>query len=90
MDVDLDSDGYANFGDVARGSLGMQCQYASQYVTGTFNDRPNLGQGLRFKNLDTGNYHEIRIHGEDIGELVSRFQQMRAEQRGEQPLWKPK
>ena len=64
---------YINFGDVARKRLGEQCQYASRYVQGKLKYYPNVGKGLRFKNLDSGNYHEIEIHKDDIEEFVRRY-----------------
>lgn len=68
--------GYTSFGDVAREQLGQQCQYASRYVTGRNDDYPNLGEGLRFKNLDDGNYHAILIHRDDIDTFVQRYKDM--------------
>lgn len=65
-------DDYINFGDFARNVFGQQCQYASYYVTGKHGD-PNLGVGLRFKNLDTGNYHDIKIHKDDTKIFEERY-----------------
>lgn len=66
--------GFVDFGDVARGQLSMQCQYASRYIRGRERDKtPALGEGLRFERLDTGCYHDIRIHEDDVAEFVRRF-----------------
>lgn len=67
---------YVSFGDVARGQLGEQCQYASRYIQGKLGYEC-LGDGLRFQNLNTGNYHEIQIHQDDVAEFVRRYKQLR-------------
>jgi hypothetical protein len=79
MEYESDSEGYVNFGDVSRGGLGIQCQYGSRYVTGVFEDYPNLGEGLRFKNLSCNHWHGIRIHHEDVPALLKRYSEYRAE-----------
>lgn len=66
--------GYTHFGDIARERLSQQCQYASRYVTGRHDEYPNLGEGLRFQNLDDSNYHAIMIHRDDVEEFVKRYQ----------------
>jgi len=66
---------YINFGDVARGKLGLQCQYASRYVHGLLEDWPNLGKGLRFKGDAINNYHSLLIHKDDVDEFVKRVQE---------------
>ena len=63
---------YISFGDFARTVLNQQCQYASRYVTG-FRGYENLGVGLRFKNLDTGSYHDILIHKDDVETFKKRY-----------------
>ena len=63
---------YINFGDFARNTLGQQCQYASHYVTGIMGYE-NLGIGLRFKNVDTGDYHDIKIHKDDAEIFEKRY-----------------
>jgi hypothetical protein len=67
---------YVSFGDVARAQLGEQCQYASRYIQGKHGS-PTLGTGLRFQNLNTGSYHDILIHRDDVAEFVQRYQQER-------------
>ena len=70
---------YVNFGDVARSRLGMQCQYASRYVTGIQPDTyPNLSEGLRFQNLEASSYHDIQIHQDDVEEFVHRVLEHRS------------
>lgn len=67
------NDGFIDFGDVARSGTGMQCQYASRYIRGRERDgTPALGEGLRFRRLDTGSYHDIEIHQDDAEEFVRR------------------
>lgn len=69
---EIDQDGYVEFGDIARGEMDMQSQYASRYVDGSMSGYPSLGEGLRFKG-DTDNYHLMKIHHEDVGEFLKRF-----------------
>ena len=66
-----DAEGYVPFGEVCRHKLNIQCQYGSRYVNG-FAGYPDLGEGLRFKNLDR-DYHDIKIHIDDIKTLVKRY-----------------
>ncbi len=72
MKYTKNKDGYVRFGDVSRNELNKQCQYGSLYING-FEGYPNLGEGLRFRNLDEGNYHAIEIHVDDITEFVRRY-----------------
>lgn len=70
----MDNDGFIDFGDVARKGTGMQCQYASRYILGReHNDIPALGEGLQFRRLDTGCYHDIQVHRDDAAEFVRRL-----------------
>lgn len=57
-----DEDGYVPFNADRR--LG-QNQYASRHADGRI-DSANLGQGLRWKGLDGGDYHSILIHRDDL------------------------
>tara|TARA_B100000929_G_scaffold33562_2_gene24295 strand:- start:2499 stop:2798 length:300 start_codon:yes stop_codon:yes gene_type:complete len=57
-----DEEGYVPFNHDRR--LG-QNQYASRYARGIL-DTPDLGQGLRWKGIDRGDYHFIRIHKDDL------------------------
>jgi hypothetical protein len=83
MSYEQDKDGYVNFGDVSRNEFKMQCQYGCCYVVSRdvygCEDEPNLGKGLRFKNLDVGAYHNIMIHIDDIPELVRRYKEWKKE-----------
>lgn len=83
MKYETDEDGYVNFGDVSRNELGMQCQYGARYLAnrneGVFSEAHELGRGLRFKNLDVGNYHGIMVHIDDIPELVRRYKEWKKE-----------
>lgn len=65
---------YINFGDYVRHVLGKQCQYISRYTNGTIG-YPNLGIGLRFKNLNAADYNDIEIHKDDINEFELRYKQ---------------
>lgn len=65
--------GYSPFGDFSRNRLGMQCQYGSRYVTGRLDGYPALGEGLRFKGTDRGDYHAIEIHRDDMDEFEKRY-----------------
>lgn len=76
-----------DFGDVARQRVGMQCQYASRYVSGEcpkdYQDEypdvasdPQFGDELRVEG-DAGNYHGIRIHADDVDEFVARMKLVR-------------
>ena len=67
---------YVEFGDVARGQLGQQCQYASRYLDGKCGG-PNLGEGIRFVWLSPGDYHSIIIHKDDVEKFVQRVIQYR-------------
>lgn len=71
---------YVKFGDVARQKIGMQCQYAKEYILGR-RGKPALGDGLRFRNWPNirGNYHSIEIHEDDVAEFVRRVQEHRKE-----------
>jgi len=77
MNFEVDAEGYVPLGDVARGLLGMQCQYASHYVNG-LGDLPRLADEFRFKNLDGASYHEIRIHQDDVEAFVQRMRGLRS------------
>ena len=70
---------YVAFGDVSRNRLGKQCQYSSRLVDGQFrNEYPDLasdpkyGAPLRIVG-ELGDYHDYRIHKDDVEELVKRF-----------------
>ncbi|MCA9805148.1 MAG: hypothetical protein KC777_24430 [Cyanobacteria bacterium HKST-UBA02] len=76
-----------DFGDVARKRIGMQCQYASRYVSGEcpqgYQDEypdvasdPQFGDELRVEG-DAGNYHGIKIHADDVDEFVARMKLVR-------------
>ena len=69
---------YVRFGDVCRPQLGMQSQYASEYILGR-GRKPAFGEGLRFRNWPNtgGDYHSIEIHEDDVAEFVRRVQEFR-------------
>jgi len=80
---DFNDQGFSSFGDFARNQLGQQCQYASRYIDGRLDGYPNLGEGLRFNNgfrygtrreLDARDYHDVRIHRDDMEEFKRRYQ----------------
>ena len=74
---------FVSLGDVARGELRMQCQYASRYVDGSLPEEyPDVASGAEFgKPLrlfgDPGNYHSYMIHQDDVDEFVRRVKQYR-------------
>ena len=68
----MNDNDYIPFGDIARNRMEMQCQYASQHINGSCG-RVNLGEGLRFKNIDGHSYHDIKIHKNDVEEFVRRY-----------------
>ena len=68
-----DEEGFVLFGPVARSRLQEQCQYASRLITGRLDGYPALGADLRFKNLGSGSYHNIRIHADDVETFVGRY-----------------
>ena len=72
---EMDEDGFVPFN--ADRALG-QNQYASRYAAGQ-HGYPNLGDGLRWKNLDSSNYHDIRIHRDDLLEFHHRVEEYRGE-----------
>jgi hypothetical protein len=74
---------WLSFGDVARGRLDQQCQYASRMIDGRHGS-PCLGEGLRFQDrtggpVDVSDYHDIRIHRDDVERFVERVKAWRAE-----------
>ena len=67
---------YVDFGDIARGRLGEQCQYGSRYIEGGLAGYPSLGDGLRFMG-NQANYHSWKIHKDDVEEFVQRVKNHR-------------
>lgn len=70
---EIDADGFVPFNADRR--LG-QNQYASRNVDGRHGSA-SLGQGLRWKfghSGDASDYHDIRIHIDDLEEFHARFQ----------------
>lgn len=70
---DYNDGGYSPFGDFCRKRLGQQCQYGSRYILGRIEGYPALGEGLRFLKADGGDYHQIRIHRDDMDEFERRY-----------------
>ena len=66
---------FVSFDDFARHELGMQCQYASQYVTGICG-APKLAGDLRIIG-DPGNYYSLKIHKDDAKIFKSRVEKWR-------------
>jgi hypothetical protein len=72
---------YVNFGDIARGQLHQQCQYASCYVGGKCG-YPDLGAGLRFREhgkivVFSDDYHSLEIHKDDVPIFIKRVEEYR-------------
>lgn len=72
-----DADGFVRFGKIAIEQCGEQCQYASRAIDGV-HGAPNLGEGLRFKG-DPRDYHNVRIHKDDVAEFVRRYKAYKEE-----------
>ncbi len=74
-----DENGFVKFGDVSRRILNKQCQYGVSFAFGDSGSGcPNLGEGLRITG-DIGNYHDVKIHQDDIEEFVRRYKAYRNE-----------
>lgn len=75
-----DKDGFVSFGDVSRQLLGKQAQYGSRFVDGAFGEYPKLGEGLRVKG-NSDDYHNLKIHRDDIDEFVKRYREYSAQEK---------
>jgi hypothetical protein len=76
---EADENGFVRFGDVSRRLLGKQCQYGVSFAFGDQScNCPNLGEGLRITG-DMGNYHDVKIHEDDIDEFVRRYKEYKGE-----------
>jgi hypothetical protein len=60
---------YIPFGDIARQQIGMQCQYAKDYLDA--DDYPDLATGVRWKGR-LADYHSVVIHKDDVAGFVER------------------
>ena len=78
---EIDKEGFVHLGDIARGLLGGQAQYISRFLDGCDPDHsPNLSDSLRVKDVfrdgkPTGNYHDYKIHKDDVEEFVRRVKE---------------
>jgi hypothetical protein len=77
---EVDEDGYVLFWDVANRFFKEQIPDAVRFLKG-YGDKPNLGEDLRIKIDSLKTLHDIRIHKDDIGEFLKRYQEY-AETRG--------
>lgn len=77
---EADKEGFVNFGEVSRRLLGKQAQYGSRYVDGAFGEYPKLGEDLRIKG-NSDDYHNLRIHQDDIDEFVKRYKNYQEQQK---------
>ncbi len=66
-----DKEGYVTLRYPAELLGGYPLQYLARYTEGTL-DYPDLGEGLRFEG-DPSNYHDMRIHLDDVKEFVRRM-----------------
>lgn len=80
QDFKVDQRGFVNFQDIALDLLNTQSQYASRYVDGRIDGYPNLGKGLRFAG-DPADYHELKIHKDDLAEFVIRVRDYKSQYR---------
>lgn len=71
---DTDSN-YISFGDVARDRCGMQCQYASRYLTGA-GGRAKIDPSIRYRGRESS-YHSLEIHREDADRFVEKLRDFR-------------
>jgi len=63
---------YISLGDLSRGSLGMQAQYASHYADPHWrNEYTYCGDGLRIIGT-SADYHNMLIHEDDAHIFVAR------------------
>lgn len=69
---EADKNGFVSFGDVSRRLMGKQAQYGAKYVDGAFGEYPKLGDGLRIEG-DSDDYHNLKIHKDDVAEFVRRY-----------------
>lgn len=80
VNFETDSDGFVGFGEVSRQLLGKQAQYGSRFVDGAFGEYPKLGEGLRIVG-NSDDYHNLKIHIDDINEFVKRYVAYQEEQK---------
>ncbi len=59
------TDIYKPFGNFARGTFNMQCQYFSRYLHGKIEGFPKLLESVRILGEPTKNYHDVYIHADD-------------------------
>lgn len=64
MNMNENENDYVSLGDVCRNQLGMQCQYGSRYADTICMDLRYIG--------DTGDYHSMKIHKDDVSDYVRR------------------
>jgi hypothetical protein len=70
----VSNDKFIKFGEVARSKIGMQCQYACDYLDAA--KHPTLAAGVRWKG-DLADYHFVLIHEDDVEAFVERVQTWR-------------
>jgi hypothetical protein len=73
MDYEADKDGFVELGEL-RKILDQQTQYIARYT-----EIESIRQNLRFKNLDQ-DYHDFKIHKDDIDEFIDRIRTYRESQ----------
>lgn len=75
LNFETDEKGFVDFGLVSKNLMGKQTQYGSRYLGDEVwikDGYPNLAEGLRIiGNAD--DYHNIKIHQDDIEEFVKRY-----------------
>jgi hypothetical protein len=76
-DAKPDKNGFVSFGSVAGVRCNKDTQYCVCFVDVRFCPQyPDLGKGLKFSG-DMGQYHELRIHIDDVDEFVRRYRKYR-------------
>jgi len=64
---------YISLGDVCRGQLGQQCQYCSRYADINWHSEYiYCGAGLRITLNKNKDYHQYKIHKDDVVTFVNR------------------
>lgn len=70
--TDLPVDDYLLLGEIAHHKLECQTQLAYYYLLGLAG-HPDFGKGLRI--IDNSNYHEVKIHLDDVPEFIRRVKE---------------
>lgn len=67
---------YVALGSRLRDEVGGQSQYLTRYFDRQWDGKDGyvyLGEGLRTQGLESGDWHAVTIHAEDVEEAISRL-----------------